>query len=426
VRYLYSVLYYLSLPLILLSLLIRSYRMPAYRKRIKERLGFYSFPLANCIWIHAVSVGETMAAIPLVKALQSIYPDKPFLITTMTPTGSERVKAVFNQTVSHVYLPYDFPGAVKRFYANFKPSIGIMIETELWPNLLAVARGQAIPMVLVNARLSEKSLRGYLRIAHFSKAMCANLSLIATQAKADCERFKRLGARNDIIKVTGNIKFDVEIPQDIGQKSQALRKQLGCKRPIWIAASTHEGEEKMLCQAQLYIRSIIPNALLVLVPRHPNRFALVETYLQELQLQYVLRSQAKLPSLDTSVYLADSMGELMLLYGSCDIAFIGGSLIPRGGHNMLEPAVLAKAILTGPYLFNFAEISQQLIAAKAMVIVNDGQELAAWILKLMQQPMLAQTMGQNGREVVQANRGALSRNLLLLQQIISATKVNKS
>ena len=417
VRYLYTFLFYLALPFVFLRLLWRSLRQPAYRKRMGERLGYYPFSLDKCIWIHAVSVGETIAAIPLIKQLKSRYPHLPMLVTTMTPTGAERVKSAFGDTVMHAYLPYDLPGAIKRFINTMHPVICIIMETELWPNLLTVCHQYQLPISLLNARLSEKSAKGYQRIASLTRKMLHQINVIASHGQQDALRFIALGAPEERMKVTGNIKFDIEISADIPAKSALLREQLGKHKFIWIAASTHEGEEEIILAAHAKLRAVNPAALLILVPRHPDRFDAM-TKLSEQTFATVRRSSNETCADNTAVYLGDTMGELLMMYGAADIAFVAGSLIPRGGHNMLEPGALGKPILTGEYLFNFAEISELFVSAHALIKVKDADTLAAQLISLMQDPQEQKKMGERALQVIAENRGALAKQVELASALI--------
>lgn len=415
VRYLYTCLFYLALPFVFLRLAFRALRLPAYRHRLGERLGFYPIQLQNCIWVHAVSVGETLAAIPLIKTLKSLYPNAVLLVTSMTPTGADRVKAAFGDSVQHAYLPYDLPGAVKRFLRVMQPRIGIIMETELWPNLLAACHEQHIPVCLVNARLSAKSATGYARIAKLTREMLNKLSVIAAHGEVDAKRFIALGANQNKVIVTGNLKFDLELPQNLAEKSATLRSQLGNERFVWIAASTHEGEEAVILAAHQILRTTQPHALLILVPRHPDRFDNIATLCAQ-SFKTIRRSLSMPCTAETAVYLGDTMGELLLMYGAADVAFVGGSLIPRGGHNMLEPAALQKAILTGPHLFNFAEISEKFAQTNALIKVSDANTLAKQLLFFAENQHAREEMGKRALEVVTANRGALAKQIALIQE----------
>ena len=413
-RYFYSFLLYLAMPFLLLRLWWKSRRLPAYRERMAERLGFYPIKLDRCIWVHAVSMGETIAAAPLIKNLITRYSSLQVLVTTMTPTGSEQVKKLFGDTVKHVYLPYDMPDAVARFLNAMHPVIGVIIETEMWPNLLAACQQKKIPVCLVNARLSEKSARGYSRIAPITREMLQHINVIAAHGEKDAERFIVLGAAKEKVLVTGNIKFDLSLPEDLEVKSDALREALGKNRFIWIAASTHEGEEDIILAAHEALRAKNPQALLVLVPRHPDRFDEIAKRCEQ-QFRTVRRSTNEACSPETAVYLGDTMGELLLMYGAADVAFVGGSLIPRGGHNMLEPGALGKPILTGPHLFNFKEISDMFKVANALLLVQDAASLTKELELLAQNVNERMEVGARAKAVVAANRGALGKQLEIIQ-----------
>lgn len=417
-RYFYNFLLYLTLPYLFLRLWWRSWRLPAYRKRLGERLGFYPMALERCLWIHSVSVGETLAAVPLIKQLKIAYPALPVLITTMTPTGARQVQNTFKDSVHHAYIPYDFPGAVKRFLANFNPVVSVIMETELWPNLLHACRKKDVPVCLTNARLSAKSARGYQSIGSLTREMMQNITAVAAHGQADADRFIALGMPKERVLVTGNLKFDLELPELIQQNSQTLREALGKNRFIWIAASTHEGEEAILLTAHQQLRERYPNALLILVPRHPDRFETVAKMCA--QMFVTQRRSLQVPcENNTAVYLADTMGEMLLLYAVSDVAFVAGSLIPRGGHNMLEAGALGKAIITGPHLFNFAEISQLFLASDALIQVNDAAALAEVLIKLAADPLERRQRGIRAQQVVDNNRGALVRQLAVIKGLIN-------
>lgn len=417
-RYLYSFLFYLILPFVFLRLWRRSRALPDYGKRVRERFGFYPFALEKCIWVHAVSVGETLASVPLVKALQKAYPQYRILMTTMTPTGAERVQAAFGDTVQHAYIPYDLPDAVHRFLNHTKPVISIIMETELWPNMFAACKQKNIPVCLLNARLSEKSARGYARIASLTKEMLSAIHVIGANGETDAKRFIELGAQPNQVVVTGNIKFDIEIADDILQQSLELRKELGNQRFIWIAASTHEGEDEIILTAHQKIRAQHPDALLILVPRHPERFNTVAT-LAESMLTIARRSKQEKCSAETAVYLGDTMGELLMLYAVSDVAFVGGSFVAVGGHNMLEPAAFGKPIVTGPHLFNFAEIAGLFESANALIKVSDSDALADSILMFMQDAAKRAQIGVNAKAVADKNRGALKKDLEIIAEVMS-------
>lgn len=414
---------YLCLPWFFLRLLWRSRYNPAYRQRWSERLGFSPAGLHHCIWIHAVSVGETLAAIPLIKAIQKKYPEVPLLVTNMTITGSERVRAAFGKTVFNTYIPYDTPDAVHRFLTRINPFMLIIMETELWPNLFAACQDKNIPIALINARLSEKSARGYRLIRPVTRAMLHALNLVAAQTEKDANRFIELGIEPKKVHITGSLKFDMAVPSDLAAKSISLREQLDPHRPIWIAASTHSGEEERILAAHLEIRKKVANALLILVPRHPERFDAVASLVEKHSLSLIRRSSHFPCNPDTAVYLGDTMGELMLLYACSDVAFVGGSFENIGGHNMLEPAVLHKPVITGPVLFNFAEISERMVKANGMIIVTTVEQLAATVIQFFEDASYRQRTGDHAFAVVEKNRGALQRQLDSIYQLWNLNKM---
>ncbi len=419
-RYLYSFLLYLALPYIFLRIYWRSRRLPAYRERVLERVGFYPFSLEKCIWVHAVSVGEALAAVPLLKALKTRYPTWPLLVTTMTPTGAARVIAAMGDNIKHVYLPYDTLDGVARFLQTMKPAIAIIMETELWPNLLAACYARHIPLCLLNARLSAKSAAGYQKIAPLTATMLQHLSVIAAHGEVDAKRFIALGAPSDRVIVTGNIKFDLELPADLSAKSAALRVALGAEnRFIWIAASTHDIEEEKMLAVHKQLLATQPTALLILVPRHPDRFNTVAALCEQSGMKTVRRSSQHPQQQSAEIYLGDTMGELLLLYAVADVAFVGGSLIERGGHNMLEPGALGKPILTGPHVFNFAEISELFVTANALIKVADEKILLQQLQEWIAHPDARAATGARAKQVVDANRGALKKQLDVIKSLFS-------
>ncbi|EKD72753.1 MAG: hypothetical protein ACD_45C00597G0003 [uncultured bacterium] len=413
-RYLYSVLFYLAMPFIFLRLLWRSRRNPLYRKRLRERLGFCPHRLHQCIWVHAVSLGETIAAVPLIKALKTAYPGIPILVTNMTLTGSLRVQAALGDSVLHAYIPYDLPDAVARFIDRVNPNIVVIMETELWPNLFAACKKRAIPLIVTNARMSAQSAKGYQRITSLVHDMFTAITMLAVQAEPDAARFVELGMPRERISVTGNLKFDLEISPDVAVKGEVLRERLGQKRLIWVAASTHSGEDEMMLAAHRIVQANIPHALLILVPRHPERFDSVASMIVEHGFKLLRHSQAVQCSSDITVYLGDTMGEMMLMYAASDVACVAGSFVPVGGHNIIEPAALHKPVMTGPYLFNFAEISQLMLAANGMVKVDNTEQLAQAVIQFFADEKYRQQVGNNAFSVVAKNRGALQRQVNLI------------
>ena len=425
-RFLYSLLFHLLLPLIVVRLFWRAWQAPAYARRIAERFAFGLPPLKpGGIWVHAVSVGESIAAAPMIKVLLERYPQLPSTITCMTPTGSERIQALFGGAeyqgrVQHCYLPYDLPWTASRFLNRLQPRLAVVMETELWPNHIHQCARRGIPVALANARLSARSARGYARFARLTAPMLAEMSLIAVQTEVEAERFRQLGARSECVQVTGSIKYDLLIDPRLPERATTLRQQWGATaRPVWIAASTHAGEDEVVLAAHRQLLQVYPDALLILVPRHPERFANVFELCQSSGLVTRRRSLNQSVDADTQVLLGDTMGELLFLYALADMAFVGGSLVPNGGHNLLEPAALGKPVLTGPQLFNFLEIAAQLRAAGALGEVQDANTLSVAVDRLWQQPAAAEQMRSAGLEVMRRNQGALQRLLDALAKLLS-------
>ena len=404
------------MPVILLRLLWRGLRSRGYWRRWPERFGVFPQRASNSIWLHAVSVGETVAATPLIEALLKRYPKQTIVVTTTTPTGSDRVIAAFGNRVLHVYAPYDSPGAVKRFLRRANPTLAIVMETELWPNLFFFCHQRNIPLIVANARLSERSLRGYLRFSSLLAQTLKCVRVIAAQTQADAERFRQLGADEKQLRVMGNIKFDLRLPENLQERAAALRQSWGTDRPVWIAASTREGEEAIILDAFDRVRSKVPNALLVLVPRHPERFRLAVELSQKRGFNVAQRSQQAMLELGTNVFIGDTMGELLLLYAASDVAFVGGSLVPVGGHNVLEPAALGLPILVGPHTFNFDAVTAQLINAGSAQRVDGAQDLGDRLISLLRDVAQSKQAGEPGRRLIEANRGAMERLLLLIEE----------
>jgi len=409
-RFSYTLLYYLLLPLVFARLLWRSKKAPLYRKRWAERLGFFKAPAQTSgLWLHSVSVGETIAAAPLIKQIQHTYPDLPITITTMTPTGSERVKALFGDKVFHVYVPYDTPAAVRRFLKKVQPKLALIMETELWPNLIDQCARQQIPVLIANARLSERSAKGYGRFTKLTHPMLRQVSCIAAQAEADGQRFIELGLAAEKLQVTGSVKFDIQVVDELLEAAQKLKSEWGEQRPVWVAASTHDGEDEPVLQAFKQVLEHCPQALLVLVPRHPERFSEVANLCRHHDFNISLRSQQQPVTAKTQILLGDTMGELMLFFAAADVAFVGGSLVATGGHNFLEPAALEVPVIAGPHVFNFTEISQLLVDAGGMCQIDGAVPLAAKVQQLLMQPEARQAMGKAALAVVQSNGGAQQR-----------------
>jgi len=421
-RFLYSVFFYLILPLVLVRLLWRASRAPAYRHRIAERFGFFKSPAhTGGLWVHAVSVGESIAAAPLINYFLAQHPHLPVVVTTMTPTGSERVQAMFGDRVFHVYAPYDLPDAIARFLNRIQPQLAVIMETEIWPNMVCQTEARGIPLVLANARLSARSARGYGRLGSLSRDVFSRFSKVVAQSAADGARFASLGVPEANLTVSGSIKFDLAIPAELYKHASELRSLWLGDRPVWIAASTHAGEDEVLLAAHRALLAQHPDAVLILVPRHPERFPKVAELIASSDLNFERRS-ASLASAaaapvanTTSVILGDTMGELLLLLGCADIAFVGGSLIGHGGHNTLEPAAWGLPVVTGLSDFNFAEISALLEAAGGLQKIDGDRALAEVLQTLFAAPLYRERQGAAAKAVVDNNRGALQRLLAIIE-----------
>ena len=418
-RRLYTLIWILALPLALLRLLWRSRKAPAYRRRWAERLGRFDPPArTGGVWVHAVSVGETQAAQPLVKRLLAEPRAQPVTVTTTTPTGSVRVGELFGDQVFHVYLPFDLPWAVDGFLDRVRPRLLIMVETEIWPNLLAGCAARGIPTLLANGRLSARSARGYARLDGFARETFGALGAVAAQSEADAERFVALGVPAGRVRVTGSMKFDMAIRGSVKEQAEVLRRDWGNDRPVWVAASTHEGEEEAVIEAHRQVLRRLPEALLVLVPRHPERFDRAAQLVRRAGLAMVRRTERAAVTPDTAVFLGDTMGELPVFLGAADAAFVGGSLVDIGGHNVLEPAAFGVPVVFGPHMHNFAAISEMLLGADAALQVPDAQGLGGVVLRWLGDASERTRIGENGRRFVEANRGALERTWRMVAELL--------
>ena len=417
-------------PLLLLYLLLRSRKDKAYRQRFAERFAF-RLPAVSArggIVVHTVSVGEFNAAKPLIKALLQQYPQLPLTITCTTPTASAAIgkfqheQQQLGRQVTHCYLPFDYPLLMRRWLSRIQPQLLLILETELWPNMLANCKALAIPTLVVNARLSARSAKGYRRFSALTKPMLQQISQILTQDNASARRFRALGANN--VAVAGNIKFELDIPVGSRQLAQALQPVVD-GRVVWVAGSTHAGEDELLIQAYQTLKTQFPQLLLVLVPRHPERFDAVAQLLAQHQLTFVRRSSGVLPQPETAVWLADSMGELLSWYQLASFVFIGGSLIERGGHNPLEAMAFGKAVLAGPHVFNFQQIFTQLNKQQAYMAVSDADNLAGAVQQLIQQPELAQRLGGKGLDLYRNQQGAVARIMLQVEALLPLAQIGK-
>lgn len=418
-RHLYTLAMYLATPLLVLRLLARGVRSRPYHRRWPERFGFFAAPgFSGSLWVHAVSVGEVNAAEPLIKALQRDYPNAPLVITTVTPTGTARVHQLFGDSVFHVYLPYDLPFAVSRFLQRTRPRLALIVETEIWPNLYFACRRRGIPLMIVNARLSERSLRGYLPMRGLVRSALRCVRQIAAQSRTDAARYRLLGADPQQLLVTGNMKFDMPIPHGAVAEGAAMREHWGPRRPVWMAASTHEGEEMTALEAHLQVLKRMPDALLLLAPRHPERFRLVEHSVRSLGFAVGTRSADGVPSPAHQVFVIDAMGQLMPFFAAAEVAFVGGSLVPIGGHNVLEPAALSTPVLVGPHTFNFEEITRSLIDQGGAERVADNQQLGQDVLQLLRDPDKRERMGRAAQQVFERERGAVGRIMQLIDTLL--------
>jgi len=414
-RFFYTLLLWLLLPYIFLRLLWRARRQPEYLHHIGERFGFYSVRSGQpVIWLHTVSVGETRAAQSLIIRLRATYPDHQILLTHTTPTGRATGEQLYGDGVLRVYLPYDYPFAVNRFLRRFKPQFGILMETEIWFNLIHACRATGVPLLLLNARLSEKSARGYARFARLTRDALGGLAAIAAQTADDAARLTVLGAKN--VSVMGNLKFDIEPPPAMLELGRQLRGQFGAARRVFLAASTRDGEEALLLDALQHVH--IPGLLLVIVPRHPQRFAEVAALIAQRGLRWQRRSTSEPITADTQVVLGDSMGEMFAYYAAADLAFVGGSLLPYGGQNLIEACAVGTPVLVGPHTHNFAEATRLAVAAGAAAQGRDGGGLAVELQRLLDHPDALGEMRQRCAGFVESNRGATGKSL----QIIAALK----
>jgi 3-deoxy-D-manno-octulosonic-acid transferase len=410
-RAVYTALTYVVLPVALAKLAWRSRREPDYAAHVPERLGRYAAqkPARPLIWIHAVSVGETRAAEPLVRALRARYPDHAILMTHMTPTGRRTGVALFGDTVLRAYLPYDFPRGVTHFLDHFAPRVGVIMETEIWPNLVASCKARGVPLVLANARLSARSARGYRRLGSLAREAVGAFSEIAAQTADDAQRFEALGARS--VTVTGSLKFDVAPPLEQLARGRAWRESCG-PRPVLLAASTRAGEEALVLDAYAQIAG---NPLLVLVPRHPQRFDEVASLLRERGLRYARRSAGDPVAPDIDVLLGDSMGEMPAYYAACDLAFVGGSLVPSGGQNFIEACAVGTPVLLGPHTYNFAEAAARAIAGGAALRVDNPSDLAHVATRLLADRDARAQMAQHGLAFAHAHQGATGKVMAAIE-----------
>lgn len=443
-RFLYTLLLWLLLPFVFVRLALRARRQPEYLRHLAERFGFYPPPVTEhrrsgfhsgigdlspyipwecpcgisptVIWLHAVSVGETRATVSLVARLRAAYPGHQILLTHTTPTGRATSEQLYGDGVQRVYLPYDYPFAVRRFLRHFRPAVGILMETEIWFNLIHEGHAAGVPMLLINARLSEKSGRGYARVASLTRNALLELDAIAAQTPDDAARLTQLGAQN--VSVMGNLKFDIEAPHVMLELGNALRRQFGATRKVFLAASTREGEEVLLLDA-FSGQGNMKDVLLVVVPRHPQRFNEIADLLARRGLRYQRRSENREVSAEIQVVLGDSMGEMFAYYAAADLACIGGSLLPFGGQNLIEACSVGTPVLIGPHTCNFADATRLAIEAGAAVRVSDAQELFQVAGKLLNDTVTLAGMGQKGVQFVAAHQGATDKAMAVINKVLA-------
>ena len=421
-RIFYTIIFYILLPFILLRLWIKNRKIPNGLQFWYERLGFNLRPCSpGGIWVHAVSVGESLIAIPLIKLIQQRYPTLPITVTTGTVTGAERIRAGL-KNITQLYFPYDLPLILRKFFKVLQPKLLILLETELWPNLLEACQLYQVPVALVNARLSERSARSYRRIFPITQKMLKGVNIIAAQFQADADRFINLGFPAERLHITGSIKFDLTLPLQLNEQAQRWRNLWGKNRPVWIAASTHTGEEELILQAFTEARRFHPDLLLVSIPRHVDRAPQLQQLYSSIykvakRSDYNEKNEdAEMSAVD--IFIGDTMGELLIFYAAADLAFVGGSLVERGGQNPLEPAAIGLPILSGPYTFNFATITEQLEQRNAEIKVNNMTELAEQVTSLLSNPQQRQQMGGEAKKFVTENKGSVLKQMKLIEDLL--------
>lgn len=419
-RFLYTIIFYLLLPFILLRLWIKNRQIPNGLQFWHERLGFSLRPFSpGGIWVHAVSVGESLAAIPLIKLLQQRYPVTPIVVTNETKTGAERIRVELGDSVTQLYFPYDLPLVLRRFFKALQPKLLILIETELWPNLLVSCQLYQVPVVLVNARLSERSAKSYRRILPLMRKMLNSINAIAAQFQADADRFIALGFPAERVQVTGSLKFDLTLPLRLTEQAQHWRKIWGEKRPVWIAASTHPGEEELILQAFTETRRFYPDLLLISIPRHVDRVPQLEQLYNSRAYKTIKRTDNNQSEMsDADIFIGNTMGELPIFYAAADLAFVGGSLVEKGGQNPLEPAAVGLPILTGPYTFNFATITEQLKQRHVEIQVTNAEELAEQVIALLSDPERRQQKSYEAKKFMAENKGSVLKQMQLIENLL--------
>jgi len=420
-RFIYTLTLYLLTPFVLYRLAARGFKYHGYFARWRERFGFFDDPgIHDSIWIHAVSLGEVNAAVPLIEALMRRYGESQFVITTVTPTGSDRVLQLFGDRVFHVYLPYDLTTAVKRFLGRVRPRLAVIMETEIWPNLFMTCAERGISIVIANARLSEKSLRGYWPIQPLARRAIRCASFVAAQSASDGDRLRTLGASEPRLAIVGNLKFDMTVPTGVRERGLAFRAAAGSGRPVWIAASTHEGEELVVLKAHAEVLRRFPDSLLLIAPRHPERFKPIVAACRAYGFRTGTRSENGGAEPACQCFVVDSMGELIEFYAAADVAFVGGSLVPVGGHNLLEPAALERPVIVGPQTFNFEEVTEDLVNAGAALRIADADALGPTVVRLLSREVERRSMGEAAHRVMARERGAVDRTMEIVEEVLRA------
>jgi 3-deoxy-D-manno-octulosonic-acid transferase len=408
-RWVYTLIFILGIPVLLLRLLWKSRGNPAYRRHWAERFGFFKAPAkTGGLWVHAVSVGETMAAVPLIREFQKRFPDLPIVITSTTPTGRACAKSIFKDEVFQVYFPYDLSSCIQRFLKNLQPKLLVVMEKELWLNCFSICRQQLVPIYIVNASLSRHSLKGYQRFKTLIRGLLECMTMVFAQSETDADRFLELGVEQKHLMITGNMKFDIAIQEALETAGKQYRAGFS-NRPVWIAASTHIGEEEQILVAFRQVLEQVNNALLILVPRHPERFGSVATLIEQQGYTAVKRTSGLPVTENTQVLLGDTMGELTFFYALSDVAFVGGSLVAVGGHNTLEPAALGVPVIVGPHVHNCMDITKLLLEAGGLLQVSDSDGLAHAVLRWFSAPDKRQVAGEAAKSVVEKNRGAVKK-----------------
>ena len=422
-RALYTLVLYLLTPVILYRLAFRGLRARGYFSRWFERFGFFPDPhMRGSIWVHAVSVGEVNAAAALIDALRERYADHPFVVTTVTPTGSDRVRQLWGDLVFHVYLPYDLPAAVRRFLTRVQPHVAVIMETEIWPNLFRECERYGVPIVVANARLSRQSLDGYGPVRPLARTAIRSATFVAAQSQQDAERFLELGTRPERLHVVGNVKYDMRVPPDLTEQANEWRAAWGAGRPTWLAASTHEGEEQAIIEAHSHLLRRFPDALLLIAPRHPERFRPMGQLCRSYGFRTATRSEDGLADKQTQCFVVDTLGELVPFCAAADIAFVAGSLEAIGGHNVLEPAALGVPVIVGPHTFNFEEVTDFLLERGAALRVPDADALVLELQRLFADPARRAAMGRAAIAAVEEQRGAVARTLDIIERVVAGKR----